>query len=142
VKANRVAKLVSLRQCEDNVCAAFNIEVGSIELHGLVLWVLDGGWFLSLHPLRDEVGKGMRIDNRPADVTDVEFVEFEGPFRDAPGHITISYDLAEWHRGYYRHGVPVEVVDHLPLSNEQCVQQLLDLWVLRLGLGQHLTDEV
>jgi hypothetical protein len=38
--------------------------------------------------------------------------------------------------------VPVKVVDQLPVNDEHCVQQLLDLWVPCLGLGQYLTNEV
>jgi hypothetical protein len=33
-------------------------------------------------------------------------------------------------------------VDQLPLGDEYGVLQLLDLRVLRLGLGRHFTDEV
>lgn len=100
------------------------------------------GWFLSLHTLCDEVSKGLRLDRYPRDITDVEFIEFEGPFHDASEHIMILDDFSKWRCGYYRHRVSVEVVDWLPLGDKHCVQQFLDLWVPRLGLGRHLTDEV
>lgn len=37
VKADHVAELVSLGQCEDDTRVASGFEVGSIEVHGLVL---------------------------------------------------------------------------------------------------------
>jgi hypothetical protein len=36
----------------------------------------------------------------------------------------------------------LEVVSQLPPRQNHCVQQLLNLWVADLGLGQYLTDEV
>jgi hypothetical protein len=36
----------------------------------------------------------------------------------------------------------LEVVSQLPPCQDHCVQQLLNLWVADLGLGQYLTDEV
>jgi hypothetical protein len=36
----------------------------------------------------------------------------------------------------------LKVVSQLPPRQDHCVQQLLNLWVADLGLGQYLTDEV
>src|SRR5688572_9418018 len=36
----------------------------------------------------------------------------------------------------------LEVVSQLPSRQDHCIQQLLNLWVADLGLGQYLADEV
>jgi hypothetical protein len=38
--------------------------------------------------------------------------------------------------------VPIEVVNYLPLGDEECVDHILDLRVPSLRLDQHLADEV
>jgi hypothetical protein len=81
---------VSVRQCEDDARAASGLEAGPVKVHSPVLPVLDWGWLLGFHPICDKVGECLRLDRDPGDITDVEPVEFKGPFHDASGRITIS----------------------------------------------------
>jgi hypothetical protein len=100
------------------------------------------GNFQRLSPFYDKVIKGLGLDRSSENVADVEPVELEGPFRDASGRIPVTDDLAKGCRGHHRHRVSVEVVDQLPLGDENCIEQFLDLRVVSLGLGQRLADEV
>lgn len=59
VEADSVAEFMSLRRHEDDTRTTSYLEVGSIEVHGLVLRILYWGWLLCLCPLRNEVGKRM-----------------------------------------------------------------------------------
>jgi hypothetical protein len=39
VEVDGISEFMSLRLYEDDTCVASGLEVGSIEIHGLVLWV-------------------------------------------------------------------------------------------------------
>lgn len=60
----------------------------------------------------------MGLDRSPEDVANVKPIELEGPFCYPPGCISIVDDFAKGCRGHHRHGVLVEVVDQLPLEDE------------------------
>lgn len=72
VEADGIAELMALRRCEDDVNATSYFEVGSIEVHGPVLWILYRGRLLHLSPFCDEVGQGLGLDCSPGDVVDAD----------------------------------------------------------------------
>jgi hypothetical protein len=142
VEEDGVAEFVPLRRHEDDTRAASGLEVGSVEVHDPVLWVLDYGWLLRFDPFCDEVGKSLGFGHSSRDVVDVEPTEVEGPFCHATGRIPIIDDFTKGCHGHHLHEVSVKEVDQLPLGNEDCIEQFLDLRVLCLGLHQHLTNEL
>lgn len=90
--------------------AASCLEVGPIEIHGPVFWILDQWMCLCFRPFYDELGKSLELDRSPRDVDDVKPIELEGPFCDAPRCIMIVNDLPKESHRHYRHGVLIEVV--------------------------------
>lgn len=59
---------------------------------------VDCGRLLSLRPLRDKVGE---LDRRPRGITDVESIEFEGPFREE--NLTICHCLGVGGKFFFCH---------------------------------------
>jgi hypothetical protein len=97
---------------------------------------------LALGPLGEEVGEDLRLDGVPWGVADREPHELYPPLGDAPRRLGAVDDLAEGEFRHYGDWVRLEVVPELPLTDEHSVEELLDLRVADLGVGEDFADEV
>jgi hypothetical protein len=61
---------------------------------------------------------------------------------DLPFGLRVLDDLPERIFGHHSDGVCIEVMSELALGHQDHVHELLHLGVMRLGVGEHLTDEV
>jgi hypothetical protein len=68
--------------------------------------------------------------------------QFHRPLGDSARRIRVADDLAQRERRDHRDWVGLEVVTELAPCKHHRVEELLDLRVSRLGLGQHLADVV
>ena len=68
--------------------------------------------------------------------------QLECPLCDSSYGILVLDDLAEREGRHDHHRMRLEVVTQLPLGDKDGVQELLDLGVAGLGIGQDLANEV
>ena len=68
--------------------------------------------------------------------------QLERPLHDSSCAISVLDDLAEREGCHDHHRMRLKVVMQLPLGDEDGVQELLDLGVAGLGIGQDLANEV
>jgi hypothetical protein len=116
--------------------------LGAIEVHGPVLlldWDRRG---LLLHPFRHEVVEHLGLDGDAWDVGDVVPHKLQPPLSDATRRLTAIDDVPQGAGGYHRDRVAIKVVTQLALGDEHDIEQILDLRVVGLGVGEHLKSEV
>jgi hypothetical protein len=97
---------------------------------------------LDLSPLGHEVGQGLRFDYGPRVELHGERAKFNGPLDNLAISISVVEDVAEREGGHDLYFVRLEVVLEFPGHDEDGVQELLDLWVVHLGVTKDVTNEV
>jgi len=84
----------------------------------------------------------MQLDSRLAPELNGVGAELDHPFYDAAVGFLIVKDITEGEFSGHGDLVVLEVMAELVGCGQDCVQQLLDMGVLSLGLIQDLADEV
>ena len=97
---------------------------------------------MDLGPLYNEISQHLGLDGRPRGISNALTHQLECPLRDSSCGILVLNDLAEREGRHDRHQMRLEVVMQLPLGDKDGVQELLDLGVVGLGIGQDLANEV
>ena len=97
---------------------------------------------LHIHRLSDEIGERLRLDHLARPKLDGVGAELDHPFYDAAVGFLIVKDITEGEFSGHGDLVVLEVMAELVGCGQDCVQQLLDMGVLSLGLIQDLADEV
>ena len=99
-----------------------------------MLGVVDRDRGLHIRPLGDEIDERLRLDRVARPEVDGIGAELDRPFNDAAAGFLVAEDVAEWVLSNYHYVVGIEVVTELPGSDQDGVQQLLDLGVASLRL--------
>ena len=108
--AEDIEKLIP--QWQDEIYASpSTIEVERpIEVHGLVLGVVDQDRSLHIHPLHNEVGEHLRLDRVARPKVDGIGAKLDHPFNDAAAGFLVAEDVAEWVLSDYHYVVGIKVV--------------------------------
>jgi hypothetical protein len=99
-------------------------------------------WSLNLRPLGNEVCEYLGLDSTVWCVCYVLPHQLERPVGESAFILRVLDDLPERVFGHHGDGVRIKVVSELALGHQDRIHELLHLRVTRLGVGEHLADEV
>ena len=97
---------------------------------------------MDLGPLYNEISQHLGFDGHSGGIRNALTHQLEFPLRDSSCGIPILDDFAEREGCHDRHWVQLEVVMQLSPGDQDGIQELLDLGVASLGIGQDFANEV
>jgi hypothetical protein len=101
-----------------------------------------GVWFSRWGPLNQEVGEGLALDCVAWLKVKVKLRELYSPLDHSPGTLSVTQYLAKRIGHHHRDLMRLKIMTQLPRRHQNCIQHLLGLRVIGLGVSQRLANEV